>query len=115
MHVSSTIKDKLFAKSELIPAIIKDSRTGRILMLAYMNRESFDKTIETGFTWFYSRSRNKLWNKGESSGHVQRVISIVADCDFDTLLITVIQTGVACHTGHTSCFFNKIWEVEQFK
>lgn len=77
-------------------------------MLAYMNEESLQKTLETGYTWFYSRSRQKLWNKGETSGHVQRVIRIMADCDNDTLLLEVEQTGPACHTGHKSCFFNEI-------
>jgi phosphoribosyl-AMP cyclohydrolase len=77
-------------------------------MLAYMNEESLQKTLDTGYTWFFSRSRQKLWNKGESSGHVQRVLSITADCDLDTLLIQVEQTGPACHTGSKSCFFNEI-------
>jgi Phosphoribosyl-AMP cyclohydrolase len=92
----------------LIPAIIQEKRTGEVLMLAYMNAESLQKTLETGYTWFFSRSRQKLWNKGESSGHVQRVLSVTADCDFDTLLVEVEQTGPACHTGEKSCFFNEI-------
>ena len=79
-------------------------------MLAYMNKESLQKTLETGFTWFYSRSRQKLWNKGETSGHTQQIRSILSDCDSDTLLISVAQTGPACHTGHKSCFFTKLWE-----
>lgn len=77
-------------------------------MLAYMNRESFQKTLETGYTWFYSRSRKELWNKGATSGHLQKVVSIYGDCDQDTLLVTVKQTGAACHTGSHSCFFNRI-------
>lgn len=97
-----------FAKSELIPAIIVEDTSGDVLMLAYMNLESLQKTLETGFTWFYSRSRQSLWNKGETSGHVQKVVSITGDCDCDTLLIRVQQTGPACHTGSRSCFFNKI-------
>jgi phosphoribosyl-AMP cyclohydrolase/phosphoribosyl-ATP pyrophosphohydrolase/phosphoribosyl-AMP cyclohydrolase len=97
-----------FAKSELIPAIIVEDASGDVLMLAYMNLESLKKTLETGFTWFYSRSRQSLWNKGETSGHVQKVVSITGDCDCDTLLIRVLQTGPACHTGSRSCFFNKI-------
>lgn len=97
--------DKYFEKGELIPAIVQESGTGQVLMLAYMNRESLKKTIETGYTWFFSRSRNELWNKGETSGHVQKVISIVPDCDADTLLVVVEQTGVACHTGNKSCFY----------
>ena len=100
--------DLLFKKSELIPAIIQQHDTGEVLMLAYMNKESLEKTLETGYTWFYSRSRGKLWNKGETSGHVQRVREITADCDWDTLLIKVEQTGPACHTGNRSCFFNKV-------
>ena len=76
-------------------------------MLAYMNEESLRKTIETGYTWFYSRSRNELWNKGATSGHVQRVISITGDCDDDTLLIEVEQTGPACHTGNATCFYQE--------
>lgn len=100
--------DRFFKKSELIPAVIQEEKTGEVLMLAYMNKESLAKTLETGYTWFYSRSRQKLWNKGETSGHVQKVISINGDCDDDTLLIKVEQTGPACHTGSKSCFFNKI-------
>jgi phosphoribosyl-AMP cyclohydrolase/phosphoribosyl-ATP pyrophosphohydrolase/phosphoribosyl-AMP cyclohydrolase len=99
---------KLFENNRLIPAVIQDNDTKQVLMLAYMNEESLRKTIETGYTWFYSRSRQKLWNKGETSGHFQRVVQIFSDCDNDTLLILVNQTGPACHTGETSCFFNKI-------
>lgn len=99
---------KYFVKSELIPAIIQDDDTNEILMLAYMNEESMRLTFETGKTWFFSRSRGKLWNKGETSGHFQQVVSICSDCDDDTLLIRVKQTGPACHTGSYSCFFNKI-------
>lgn len=100
--------DKYFVKSDLIPAIIQEHGTGEVLMLAYMNRESMQKTLETGYTWFYSRSRQKLWNKGETSGHKQKIVSIQSDCDDDTLLIEVVQTGPACHTGSKSCFFNEI-------
>lgn len=100
--------DKYFIKSELIPAIVKDVNTGEVLMLAYMNKESLGKTLETGYTWFWSRSRQELWNKGATSGHLQKVISMFGDCDDDTLLINVEQTGVACHTGNYSCFFKQI-------
>ena len=100
--------DKYFVKSELIPAIVQEKSTGEVLMLAYMNRESMQLTLETGFTWFWSRSRQELWNKGATSGHLQKVIDIYADCDDDTLLITVEQTGAACHTGSHSCFFKKL-------
>jgi phosphoribosyl-AMP cyclohydrolase len=99
---------EIFDKLELVPAIIQEYDTNEVLMLAYMNKESFNKTLETGYTWFYSRSRKTLWNKGETSGNVQKVVSVFADCDNDTLLIKVIQTGPACHTGKKSCFFNKI-------
>ena len=102
--------DKYFKKGELIPAIVQEYGTGEVLMLAYMNRESLQKTLETGYTWFFSRSRQKLWNKGETSGHTQKVVSIKGDCDDDTLLVEVIQTGPACHTGSKSCFFNTIME-----
>lgn len=104
--------DKFFVKSELIPAIVQESGTGEVLMLAYMNRASMEKTLETGYTWFFSRSRQKLWNKGETSGHKQKVVSIKGDCDDDTLLVEVIQTGPACHTGSKSCFFNTIQEAK---
>lgn len=101
---------KYFVKAELIPAIIVEEGTNEVLMLAYMNLESLAKTMETGYTWFYSRSRQKLWNKGETSGHTQKVLSICSDCDDDTLLITVRQTGPACHSGSHSCFYQTIWE-----
>lgn len=96
---------KYFGKSELLPAIVQDSETKDVLMLAYMNEESLKKTLETGYTWFYSRSRQELWNKGETSGNTQKVISVIPDCDNDTLLVTVEQKGVACHTGNWSCFY----------
>lgn len=101
---------RYFKKSDLIPAIVQEDKTGEVLMLAYMNEESLLKTLETGYTWFWSRSRQELWNKGATSGHLQRVVSIKGDCDDDTLLITVVQTGAACHTGNHSCFFNDIEE-----
>lgn len=101
--------DKYFEKDVLIPAIIQDIDTNSVLMLAYMNRESLQKTLETGYTWFWSRSRNELWNKGATSGHLQKIVSIHTDCDDDTLLIMVKQTGSACHTGNISCFFTKIY------
>lgn len=99
---------KYFKKSELIPAVIQDAENGEVLMLAYMNEESLSKTLETGYTWFWSRSRQELWNKGATSGHVQKVVEIYSDCDDDTLLIKVEQTGAACHTGNRTCFFTKI-------
>lgn len=101
--------DDFFKKSDLLPAIVQEEETGEVLMLAYMNRESLKKTFETGYTWFYSRSRQELWNKGGTSGHLQKIVSIYGDCDDDTLLIKVHQTGPACHTGAHSCFYNEIW------
>lgn len=101
--------ERYFVKSELIPAIVVEEKNGAVLMLAYMNRESLQKTLETGYTWFYSRSRQELWNKGATSGHLQKVVSITADCDDDTLLVVVNQTGAACHTGSYSCFFKEIY------
>ncbi len=100
--------EQYFAKSPLIPCIVQEKSTGQVLMLAYMNRESLQKTLETGYTWFWSRSRQELWNKGATSGHLQKVLSLTADCDNDTLLALVEQTGPACHTGSHSCFFNPV-------
>lgn len=97
-----------FKKGDLIPAIVQEAATKQVLMLAYMNWESLEKTLETGYTWFYSRSRQALWNKGATSGHLQKIHSIQADCDNDTLLIKVEQTGAACHTGSHSCFFKEV-------
>ena len=94
----------------LIPAIITDYQTKEVLMLAYMNEESYEKTLATNRTWFYSRSRKELWNKGATSGHFQYVKSIYLDCDQDTLLIAVEQIGAACHTGAKTCVFEKIKE-----
>lgn len=105
--------DIYFQKAELIPAIVFEASTKEVLMLAYMNRESLQKTLETGYTWFWSRSRQELWNKGATSGHLQRVLEIRSDCDDDTLLITVEQTGAACHTGNHSCFFKPIYKGEK--
>ncbi|MBD5113361.1 MAG: phosphoribosyl-AMP cyclohydrolase [Ruminococcaceae bacterium] len=107
-EISNMDLKKHFKKSELIPAIIQDAENGEVLMLAYMNEESLAKTLETGYTWFWSRSRQELWNKGATSGHFQKVIEIYGDCDDDTLLIKVEQTGAACHTGNRTCFFNRI-------
>lgn len=100
--------EKFFQKGTLIPVIVQEAGTGEVLMLAYMNRESLRLTLETGYTWFYSRSRQELWNKGATSGHLQKVLSLYADCDDDTLLVMVEQTGPACHTGAHSCFFHRI-------
>ena len=101
------IDDIKFDEKGLVPAVVQDAADGRILMLAYMNRESLEKTLETGKTWFFSRSRNKLWNKGETSGHFQTVREILVDCDMDSLVIKVDQIGAACHTDNRSCFYRK--------
>lgn len=100
--------ERFFEKSLLVPAVVQDDATGEVLMLAYMNHGALARTIETGTTWFWSRSRGEYWNKGATSGNVQRVVSISGDCDDDTLLVRVIPAGPACHTGRTSCFFNKL-------
>ncbi len=92
-----------FDDKGLVPAVVQEEN-GQVLMLAYMNKESLAKTIDTGYTWYYSRSRQRLWNKGEESGNKQKVKEISYDCDGDTLLIKVHQTGVACHTGTYTCF-----------
>ncbi len=105
--------EQYFVKSDLIPAIVTEESTGQVLMLAYMNRESLQKTMETGYTWFWSRSRRELWNKGATSGHLQKVKELYADCDNDTLLVKVEQTGAACHTGHHSCFYKQILPVQR--
>ncbi len=93
----------------LIPVVIQDSKSGEVLMMAYMNETALEMTVETGYTHFWSRSRQKYWKKGETSGHVQEVRQVLYDCDADTLLIKVLQHGPgACHTGHRSCFFRDI-------
>ncbi len=100
--------EQYFAKGELIPAVVQEVSTGQVLMLAYMNQESLKRTLESGYTWFWSRSRQELWNKGATSGHLQKVVAMYSDCDNDTLLVQVKQTGAACHTGHHSCFYTKM-------
>ncbi|WP_102411041.1 bifunctional phosphoribosyl-AMP cyclohydrolase/phosphoribosyl-ATP diphosphatase HisIE [Beduinella massiliensis] len=97
-----------FDEHGLVPAVAQDAKTGAVLMLAYMNEESLRRTIDTGYATYYSRSRKTLWKKGETSGHVQRVREILYDCDGDTLLLKVVQTGAACHTGAYSCFQNAL-------
>ena len=104
MNLADVVK---FDDKGLIPAIIQDYKSGTVLMMAYMNKESLEKTIETGKTVFWSRSRNKLWMKGETSGHYQHVQNIRIDCDEDCLLIEVEQEEAACHTNNYSCFYRK--------
>ncbi len=89
----------------LIPVVVQDAETGEVLMLAYMNAESLQRSLQTGETHFWSRSRQALWHKGATSGHVQHIQEVRLDCDGDALLVRVVQEGVACHTGHHSCFY----------
>lgn len=97
------------ASDGLIPAIVQDAETGTVLMLAYVNAESWQRTLDTGLATYWSRSRRKLWVKGESSGHVQNVREILLDCDADTILFKVEQVGdAACHTGYRSCFYRRL-------
>lgn len=104
------IKELKYNENGLIPAIVTDARTGKVLMLAYMNEESLNITLQEERTCFFSRSRQELWRKGETSGNVQQVVSIATDCDKDTLLVSVLPAGPACHTGNETCFFNPIVE-----
>jgi phosphoribosyl-AMP cyclohydrolase len=106
--INFNLKSLKFDKQGLIPAIIQDYKTGEVLMLAYMNRESLRRTLKLGKTCFWSRSRKEYWIKGSTSGCFQYVKSIAYDCDMDALLIKVRQIGVACHTGNRSCFYRKI-------
>ncbi len=100
----------------LLPAIVQDHKTGKVLMLAYINDEAWKKTLETGEAHYWSRSRNKLWHKGESSGHVQKIKAIFVDCDNDTVLFQVEQIGgAACHTGYDTCFYRKLDKNGSFK
>ena len=94
----------------LVPVVVQDEKSGSVLMVAYANREALEKTLETGYAHYYSRSRQKIWKIGETSGNVQRVKKILLDCDADTLLYVVEQEGVACHTGKYSCFFRTVAE-----
>lgn len=105
----------IFDENGLIPAIVQDQRTGKVLMLAYMNEEAFQKTIETKETWFYSRSRKELWNKGATSGNRQQVMSITLDCDQDAVLMEVIPMGPACHTGEETCFYEEVYRQDGYK
>ena len=102
-----------FDEKGLIPAVVIEAGTHKLLMVAWMNRESLEKSIETGLTCFWSRSREKLWTKGETSGNLQHIVSITADCDLDTLKVIVKKDGPACHTGNETCFFNPVWENDE--
>ncbi len=105
---TSFIDQLKFNSDGLIPAIVQDVHSGRVLMMAWMNRASLEKTVETGRTVFWSRSRQKFWIKGETSGNTQNVVDLSFDCDGDTLLVQVEQAGAACHEGFRSCFFRSI-------
>lgn len=106
--MSEILKKIKFDQNGLVPAIAQDAKSGEVLMMAWMNQESLKLTLASGYATYFSRSRNSLWKKGDTSGHFQEVVSITADCDFDCILLKVNQTGVACHTGVKSCFFNKL-------
>jgi phosphoribosyl-AMP cyclohydrolase len=106
---SVTLAEIDFGKAEgLVPVIAKERTSGKVLMLAYANQQAVEATLKTGFAHYWSRSRSKLWKKGEESGHVQRVSEVLVDCDADTLMYIVDQTGPACHTGEETCFFRKL-------
>ena len=109
------IEDVNFDAAGLIPAVVQDARTRRVLTLAYMNAESLRKTLETRETWFWSRSRSSLWHKGETSGNTQRVVEVLLDCDGDALTVLVVPNGPACHTGAESCFHNEIQDAGPFE
>ena len=103
---------QFFVKSELIPVICQDERNGEVLMLGYANEEALKLTMETGTAWFFSRSRQKLWNKGETSGNFIHVKKILSDCDDDTLIYWGTPVGPVCHTGNRTCFYTTLWEKE---
>lgn len=105
--------DQLFQKSDLIPVIIQDINTSEVLMLGFTNREAVERTLQTKTAWFWSRSRQKLWNKGETSGHFLHVRRVITDCDTDTLLYLCAPDGPTCHTGAQSCFFNVLMEEKE--
>jgi len=106
---ASQIDEIDFAKGKgLVPVVTQEAKTGKVLMVAYANRQAVELTMKTKLATYWSRSRNELWKKGETSGHVQKVRRVLVDCDSDTLLYVVDQTGAACHTGKHSCFFTKL-------
>ncbi|WP_442596183.1 bifunctional phosphoribosyl-AMP cyclohydrolase/phosphoribosyl-ATP diphosphatase HisIE [Neobacillus sp. D3-1R] len=107
------MKSLKFDEKGLIPAIVQDAETKEVLTLAYMNEESLNKSLETGETWFYSRSRQELWHKGATSGNTQKIVELIYDCDQDALVVKVIPNGPACHNGTTSCFTESLWKNEE--
>lgn len=109
MDIDDRIEQVDFKKSNgLVPTIVQDYKTKEVLMLAYMSKESLRKSLEGDTTWFYSRSRNELWNKGSTSGHFQYIKEVKIDCDNDTILMLVEQKGAACHTGNKTCFYREL-------
>ncbi len=106
--MSCSIEDVKFDSQGLVPAIAQDAENGQILMMAWMNRQSLERTLEEGRAVYWSRSRQEFWRKGDSSGHIQEVLSLSLDCDGDTIVMQVKQTGAACHTGARSCFFRDL-------
>jgi len=108
--LSFDVNSLKFDQAGLLPAIIQDAASGEVVMLAYMNKTAVEKTLATKETWFWSRSRQELWHKGETSGNVQKVLEVLYDCDRDTLLVKVVQNGAACHEGYFTCFHNRIEE-----
>jgi phosphoribosyl-ATP pyrophosphohydrolase/phosphoribosyl-AMP cyclohydrolase len=110
-NLQSLISNLKWDERGLLPAIVQDAETGEVLTLAYMNAESLRLTLETGETWFWSRSRGELWHKGATSGNVQRVVEVRTDCDEDALLVRVVPAGPACHTGERTCFYQTIEQI----
>jgi phosphoribosyl-ATP pyrophosphohydrolase/phosphoribosyl-AMP cyclohydrolase len=111
-EITEVLSRLKFDDQGLIPAIVQDAATGRVLTLAYMNRETVQLSLKERETWFWSRSRQKIWHKGETSGNTQRILRAEADCDGDALLLTVQPQGPACHTGKESCFFDEVFGTE---
>jgi len=110
LSFDESLLDGIRFRNGLVPVVVQDVETGKVLMLAYANKEALKLTIRTGYAHYYSRSRQKLWMKGETSGNVQEVLKMYVDCDSDAVLYLVKQTGVACHTGEYSCFFKTLAE-----
>jgi len=110
--MNALLENLAFNEAGLIPAIAQDQKTGEVLMVAWMNQDAIAETLATGQVCYYSRSRSKLWRKGETSGQVQKLVELRIDCDGDSLLLLVDQTGVACHTGRRSCFFRAVRDGE---
>ncbi len=108
LSLPEALKQIRWNESGLVPVVTQDAKSNKVLMMAWMNEEALTKTLATGDVHYYSRSRQKLWRKGETSGHTQKLTDLRVDCDADTLLAKVVQTGVACHTGRPSCFYQQL-------